>query len=142
MRTEAGLAINAVSGLGTAAQGAADQFYALTMNIYDTVDAYLALLRVQRGGGKGGGKGSNTVGLRASGGPVARGNAYIVGEEGPELFTPDRSGYIVPNEDLDPGGSRPQVVINTGDVYGESYLKDYVLGLVSRTVRRELRLAA
>lgn len=34
--------------------------------------------------------------LRAEGGPVARGGSYIVGEEGPELFTPTRSGYIIP----------------------------------------------
>lgn len=34
---------------------------------------------------------------RASGGPVSAGSTYLVGEEGPELFTPSRSGYIIPN---------------------------------------------
>lgn len=33
---------------------------------------------------------------RASGGPVSAGSPYIVGEEGPELFVPSRSGTIVP----------------------------------------------
>lgn len=33
---------------------------------------------------------------RASGGPVTRGNPYIVGEEGPEAFIPGRSGTILP----------------------------------------------
>jgi hypothetical protein len=33
---------------------------------------------------------------RAAGGPVARGSAYIVGERGPELFTPGISGRIIP----------------------------------------------
>jgi hypothetical protein len=33
---------------------------------------------------------------RATGGPVARGTTYIVGENGPELFTPTSSGYISP----------------------------------------------
>lgn len=33
----------------------------------------------------------------AEGGPVHRGGAYVVGESGPELFTPDRAGQIVPN---------------------------------------------
>jgi hypothetical protein len=33
---------------------------------------------------------------RASGGPVARGAAYVVGERGPELFTPAVAGRIIP----------------------------------------------
>jgi uncharacterized coiled-coil DUF342 family protein len=35
--------------------------------------------------------------LRASGGPVSAGGAYIVGEEGPEMFVPSQSGTILPN---------------------------------------------
>ena len=34
---------------------------------------------------------------RASGGPVVAGQTYIVGERGPELFTPGQSGSITPN---------------------------------------------
>lgn len=36
-------------------------------------------------------------GFRADGGPVAPGVSYIVGERGPELFTPTMPGNIVPN---------------------------------------------
>lgn len=36
-------------------------------------------------------------GGRASGGPVSAGTAYTVGERGPELFVPGRSGTIIPN---------------------------------------------
>ena len=36
-------------------------------------------------------------GGRASGGPVQGGTPYLVGERGPELFVPGRSGNIVPN---------------------------------------------
>jgi hypothetical protein len=36
-------------------------------------------------------------GFRASGGPVSAGRSYIVGERGPELFTPGASGAITPN---------------------------------------------
>ena len=36
-------------------------------------------------------------GFRASGGPVSGGSSYIVGERGPELFTPSSSGMIHPN---------------------------------------------
>ena len=43
------------------------------------------------------------VGSRASGGPVSGGKPYIVGEKGPEIFTPGVSGGITPNHAL--GGS-------------------------------------
>ena len=48
---------------------------------------------------------------RASGGPVSAGSPYIVGERGPELFVPGRSGNIVPNNALASGGD---TVINGG----------------------------
>lgn len=35
-------------------------------------------------------------GARAAGGSVTRGGAYLVGERGPELFTPASSGTILP----------------------------------------------
>lgn len=37
---------------------------------------------------------------RATGGPVAGGESYMVGERGPELFTPGQSGSITSNEDI------------------------------------------
>jgi phage-related minor tail protein len=46
---------------------------------------------------------------KASGGPVVGGNAYIVGEKGPELFVPGSSGQVVPNHDL-AGGSKTVIV--------------------------------
>jgi hypothetical protein len=36
-------------------------------------------------------------GPRALGGPVEAGSAYLVGEQGPELFMPGQSGRIIPN---------------------------------------------
>ncbi|MGL4309803.1 MAG: hypothetical protein ACRCSU_04895, partial [Paracoccaceae bacterium] len=57
------------------------------------------------GGGFGGGLGGLFKGLfgglfggfRAGGGPVNPGKSYVVGEKGPEIFTPARAGAIVPN---------------------------------------------
>ncbi|MFZ6029948.1 MAG: tape measure protein [Chloroflexota bacterium] len=49
-------------------------------------------------GGTGGNKGSG----KAAGGRVVKGRTYPVGERGVELFTPDRSGYIIPNHRLMP----------------------------------------
>ena len=57
-----------------------------------------------------------TVGVRANGGPVARGGSYIVGERGPEMFSPGVSGMITPNEML--GGST-NIVVNV-DASGSS----------------------
>ena len=39
-------------------------------------------------------------GAAAEGGPVSGGTSYLVGEKGPELFTPGRSGVITPNNQL------------------------------------------
>jgi hypothetical protein len=52
--------------------------------------------------------------FRASGGPVAPGGSYIVGERGPELFTPSSSGNITPNHALG-GGANITVNVNGGD---------------------------
>ena len=56
-------------------------------------------------------KGSGLLGsiFKASGGPVKGGGSYIVGERGPEMFTPGVSGMITPNSQL--GGST-NVVVN------------------------------
>ena len=48
--------------------------------------------------------------FRADGGPVSRGKSYIVGERGPELFTPGSTGMITPNHEL--GGGSTNVVVN------------------------------
>ncbi|MBT2180994.1 phage tail tape measure protein [Ralstonia pickettii] len=44
-------------------------------------------------------------GARASGGPVDAGKTYLVGEHGPELWTPQQSGAIVPNHALSGGNT-------------------------------------
>jgi hypothetical protein len=52
---------------------------------------------------------------------AAGGNAgYIVGEQGPELFMPDRPGTVVPNDDIDAvaGGSNVTFNINAIDAAG------------------------
>lgn len=54
-------------------------------------------------------------GARAGGGSVFGGQAYLVGEQGPELFVPGSSGSIVPNSRL---GSGMSVVLNiTGNTF-------------------------
>lgn len=58
-------------------------------------------------------------GERADGGYVQRGITYLVGERGPELFTPSGSGNIIPNKEL--GGSVNKSInvnINPGFLIG------------------------
>jgi TP901 family phage tail tape measure protein len=54
---------------------------------------------------------------RAKGGPVSSGQTYMVGERGPELFVPGRSGTIVANDKM--GGGSTNVVVNV-DAKGSS----------------------
>lgn len=54
----------------------------------------------------------NVSGFRASGGFVGADNAYVVGENGPELFVPQGSGTIIPNNRIQQGGGAKQTVNN------------------------------
>ena len=54
--------------------------------------------------------------FKADGGPVSAGKPYIVGERGPEVFTPKRTGTIIPNDAM--GGST-SIVVNV-DASGSS----------------------
>ena len=51
-------------------------------------------------------------GGKAAGGPVTGGTTYLVGEKGPELFTPGSSGNIIPNNRLSGGGSTINITVN------------------------------
>jgi hypothetical protein len=50
-------------------------------------------------------------GARAMGGPVSAGKSYLVGERGPELFTPSGSGNIIPNSAMG-GGTVINLTVN------------------------------
>jgi hypothetical protein len=77
--------------------------------------------------------------MRANGGPVKGGNDYIVGERGPELFSPGVSGMITPNHAL--GGST-NIVVNV-DASGSSVEGDEDRGrelgrIISAAIQSEL----
>ena len=58
---------------------------------------------------------TSPVGSRAVGGQVSGGNSYIVGERGPEVFTPSSHGTITPNQ----GGGEPVNITNVFQVQGD-----------------------
>jgi len=53
--------------------------------------------------------------FKAGGGPVDKDGAYIVGENGPELFSPSRDGSIIPNSALN----------NSDDIFKKSIEKSF-----------------
>ena len=77
---------------------------------------------------------------RAMGGPVSAGSSYMVGERGPELFTPKHGGSIVPNNAL--GGGSTNVVVNVdasgSNVQGDQAQAKQLGVVVSAAVQAEL----
>lgn len=65
------------------------------------------------------GYGNTLAGARAGGGPVSGGASYLVGEKGPEIFTPPGNGTIIPNHAIG-GGGTVQITIETNVSAGAS----------------------
>jgi len=78
-------------------------------------------------------------GKRANGGTVQGGRSYVVGERGPELFTPGRTGSIAPNKAM---GGDMNVVVNVDasgtDVQGNQGNADQLGRLIGQAVQAEL----
>ncbi len=70
---------------------------------------------------------------RATGGPVAPGRAYVVGERGPEVFVPTASGQVVPN-----GGGARDVRVSIA-VQGQGADSARLLARSARQVARAVR---
>ncbi len=92
------------------------------------------------GGGLAFGGGFNLM-ARANGGPVSSGQTYMVGERGPELFVPGRSGTIVANDKMG-GGGGVNVVVNV-DASGSKVEGDEQEGkqlgrLIAAAIQQEL----
>ena len=95
----------------------------------------------------GGGFFSNLLGgiFKANGGPVRQGSSYIVGERGPEVFTPRGSGNITPNSAL--GGVTNMITVNVdasgtnvqGNEPQSQQLGQTIALVVQETIVREKR---
>jgi len=85
-------------------------------------------------------------GGRAKGGPVEPGKVYLVGEKGPEFFTPETRGSIIPSDRV--AGSPVKVVVNnysgaTTEVFerqeGVERIVEIVVGRVKADLSSEIR---
>jgi len=73
-------------------------------------------------------------GARAGGGPVSANTSYMVGERGPELFTPGKSGTIIPNGGGDGGGNVFNIDARGADQAGLARLESLIMGLAGPNV--------
>jgi hypothetical protein len=101
--------LNQILGVLPGIGGAGSGTLALSSN--PNVGAYMG------GGGIEGITMGTFGGAMAKGGPVSSGQTYMVGERGPELFVPGRSGTIVANDKM--GGGSTNVIVNV-DAKGSS----------------------
>lgn len=83
--------------------------------------------------------GNAISGKRAAGGPVGMGQTYLVGERGPELFTPGLSGNITPNSSL--GGANITVNITGNTISSKLDIKN-LANEVGNALMGQLRLNA
>jgi hypothetical protein len=103
-----------------------DEFLNLLTWLWDTIFDPIGKALGGKIGGlfSGGGFFGKDVEGKAGGGSVTGGRSYIVGEQGPEMFTPGSSGSITPNDQMG-GGQTINMSIN-------------VSGVTDRTDKRDL----
>jgi len=99
----------AIDGTKTLSEVAVNVLNNIASKLLD-IAVNLALFGVTSGTGSGGGLLGGLFKGRASGGTVTGGSPYVVGERGPELFMPGRTGSIVPNSAL--GGANITVNVD------------------------------
>jgi hypothetical protein len=73
---------------------------------------------------------------RELGGSVSRGKSFMVGERGPELFTPNQSGGITPNNQM--GGANVTFNIKANDARGFDQLlqarRGMIVGMINKAM--------
>jgi hypothetical protein len=79
---------------------------------------------------------SNSSKKRAVGGPVSAMDSYMVGERGPELFTPGAGGFITPNNRLGGGSSTNiNITVNAGMGANGAQLGQEIVSAIKRYER-------
>jgi tape measure domain-containing protein len=129
----------AIDGTKSLQEVASDLLLNIANKLLD-VAVNLALFGAMSGTGTGGGLLGGLFKARAKGGPVSSGQTYMVGERGPELFVPGRSGTIVANDKM--GGGNTNVVVNVdakgSSVEGDEQGANQLGRVISAAVQSEL----
>ncbi|UZW53889.1 tail tape measure protein [Sphingobium sp. JS3065] len=114
-----------------------EELKAVALRVLDDIAANALRVGMDSVGGGGlVGLAASVLGLpgRATGGPVAPGRAYVVGERGPEVFVPTASGQVVPN-----GGGGVRDVRVSIAVQGQGADSARLLSRSARQVARAVR---
>jgi hypothetical protein len=99
--------------------------------------AWIAAKNFTLGGGRFGG-------FREHGGSAQRGMAHVVGEAGPELFVPNRNGFVLSNDRVDrllralESGSRSTPFNQTVNLHTQSPDEAVIVGLMAAHTRASL----
>lgn len=80
-------------------------------------------------------------GQRAKGGPISQGGSYLVGENGPELITANRNGYVNPTGQGPMGASLEVSITAPITVNGGTSDPQQLAAEISRQMREEVRQA-
>jgi phage-related minor tail protein len=128
----------AIDGTKSLQQAASDVLGKLADKLLDLA-VNMALFGSMSGTGTGGGLLGGFFKPKAKGGSVSGGTPYLVGERGPELFMPGRSGGIAPAGSF---GGGTNVVVNvdaTGsNVQGDDQSSKQLGVLLAAAVQKEL----
>ena len=77
---------------------------------------------------------SQTYSGRALGGPMVGGQGYLVGEKGPEIFTPSTAGTMTPNDQLGGGATNVTFNIIANDTKGFDQLLMQRKGMITKII--------
>jgi len=125
-----GIMISAINLLQQPIQYIIDKFGAMKQAAQQAMDMAQTASRIVQG--------VQTLGLsevaravsgKAIGGTVSANRPYVVGEKGPELFMPSKSGAIIPNNKM--GGGGLTVIVN-GDVTGQDLINKVAKALTKQ----------
>lgn len=133
-------------------EGLAQVFAGIAADLLNSgIRNMLSNLIPQAGGGGGSFLGSLFGGFRASGGSVSSSKAYVVGENGPELFAPGVSGTVLNAAQVEramgsTSGNGPNITINNNapgvQVQTEYATKDEVRLIVTQGISASNRAAS
>ena len=101
-----------VGQLIAGAQSKSDAFASAIATIVSRAFSEGYAAGIKAGGSSDGNNNDDDDQWLAVGGPVTKGDTYVVGEKGPELFVPNNNGTIIPNNELQSSGT----IINKADL--------------------------
>jgi len=128
-----GIGLNFFGGrIGTTPSGSALKSGSFGTGVGKVTDTAASIGRHAVGGA---GAQPSFIPKRANGGPVTGGSSYLVGERGPELFTPGRSGMITSNENLGSTNIVVNVDASGSSVEGDGQQGEQLGALLATTIR-------